>query len=132
MLDDNNSPFFAILVQCAIFSTVKVFPSKDVFGCSHCPIHPHNDMAFCRLVVEQSTWFYAPFVKYTWYVFTKSTDCYDFTGCEIITNLERLPSSHCPFKKYSSKNIFVIYPETKYFICNLSLFTLKQNILYII
>jgi len=71
MLGDNNLPFFAVLVQYAIFSTVKAFPLKDIFGCSHCPIHPHNGVAFHRLVVEQSTWFYVPIVEHTQYVFTK-------------------------------------------------------------
>jgi len=70
MLGDNNSPFFAILVQYAIFLTVKVFPLKDIFGCSHCPIHPHNGMAFRQLVVEQSMRFYASFVERTQYAFT--------------------------------------------------------------
>jgi len=70
-LGDKNSPFFAVLVQYAIFLTVKAFPLKDIFSCSHCPIHLHNSVAFCRLVVEQSTRFYAPFVKRTRYAFTK-------------------------------------------------------------
>jgi len=70
-LGDKNSPFFAILVQYVIFSIVKAFPLKDIFGCSHCPIHPHNGTAFRRLVVEQSTQFYTPFVERTRYAFTK-------------------------------------------------------------
>ena len=71
MLGDNNSLFLAVLVQYAIFSTLKAFPSKDIFRCSHCPIYPHNGMAFRQLVVEQSMWFYTPFVECTRYAFTK-------------------------------------------------------------
>jgi len=55
------------LVQYAIFSTVKVFPLKCIFGCSHCPIHPENGMAFHRLVTR----FYTPFMERTQYAFTK-------------------------------------------------------------
>jgi len=96
MLADNNSPFFAVVVQYAIFSTVKAFPSKDIFGCSHCPIPvtawPSADLHLHKV---------RGYTRHLWNVhgmrLLKSTDCYDFTGCEIITNLERLPSSHCPF-----------------------------------
>ena len=38
------------LVQYVIFSNVKVFPSKDIFECSHCPIHRDNGVVFHQLV----------------------------------------------------------------------------------
>jgi len=97
MLADNNSPFFTVIVQYAIFSTMKVFPLKDIFGCSHCPI-PITAWPSTNLHLNKAR----GSTRHLWNVHSmclqKSTDCYDFTGCEIITNLERLPSSHCPFK----------------------------------
>jgi len=95
MLADNNSPFFAVIAH--LFFTVKAFPLKDIFRCSHCPIPitawPSADLHLNK--AHSST-------CHLWNVHSmhllKSTDCYDFTGCEIITNLEQLPSSHCPFK----------------------------------
>jgi len=111
MLADNNSPFFAIIVYYAIFSTVKAFPSKDIFGCSHYPIPvmawPSADLHLHKV---------HGYTHHLWNVhgmrLLKSADCYDFTGCEIITNLERLPSSHCPFKLHISTILYYTKPLT--------------------
>jgi len=97
MLADKNSPFFAVIVQYAIFSTVKVFPLKNIFWCSHCPI-PITVWPSADLHLHKAR----GSMCHLWNVhgmrLLKSMDCYDFTGCEIITNLEQLPSLHCPFK----------------------------------
>jgi len=96
MLADNNSPFFAVIVQYAIFSTVKVFPLKDIFRCSHCPIPitvwPSADLHLNKACSSMCHLWNLHGMR-----LLKSTDCYDFTGCEIITNLEWLPLSHCHF-----------------------------------